>query len=67
MTSPARVKINPDIVRWAINRLRSDAENLSDSIKENIDNWLRDEKRPTFSQAQDLAKSLRIPFALTTG
>ncbi len=63
----SQAKINPAILRWARQRLGlSEAEvarkvGLKDDYPR-LQAWERGEPLPTFRQAQDLARVLRIPF-----
>ncbi len=58
--------INPQILQWARERSGLSEEELSKKINitnpEKIVLWESGEKRPTFLQAQKLAKALHIPF-----
>jgi len=56
-----RVEINPDVVRWAMNRAQANSTDLGQP-EETLNAWLDGIKQPTFNQAQELAKDLRIPF-----
>jgi len=53
--------INPDILIWARKRAGIDEESLFAFNKKYTD-WELGKSRPTFKQAQTLAKKLRIPF-----
>ncbi len=57
--------INPAILRWAADRADVEPEALSKSLRQSvgtIESWLDGSSAPTFRQAQNLAKRLRIPF-----
>jgi len=57
----SRVEINPDVLRWAMNRARINSADLGHP-GEKVVAWLEGSKQPTFNQAQKLAKDLRIPL-----
>ncbi len=55
-----RVDVNPDVLRWAIERARiwtKDEKNLK-----NYDEWIKGRKRPTLKQLEGLARSAKIPL-----
>jgi len=58
--------INPQILQWARERAGLKEEELAKKLNipkpEKIVLWENGEARPTFLQAQKLAKSLHIPF-----
>lgn len=57
--------ISPNMVRWARERVNLTIEELSSKIsqsEERVEKWELGEARPTFIQAQKLAKALHIPF-----
>jgi Zn-dependent peptidase ImmA (M78 family)/DNA-binding XRE family transcriptional regulator len=57
--------INPSIVRWARERLHLSADTLASKIhvkEEKLLLWEEGTAKPTFKQAQDLARILHIPF-----
>ena len=57
--------INPGVLRWARERARIGPERLAKSASvtpERILRWEEGMEKPTFKQAQDLAKKLHIPF-----
>lgn len=57
--------INPAMLRWALARSPVSEAELASSFgkgEDTIDRWLTGEARPTFRQAQRLAKRLRVPF-----
>jgi len=57
--------INPQVLEWAIQRGRLELVELAKRTSvtaEKIGFWRQGEARPTFKQAQDLARALRIPF-----
>ncbi len=63
MTSQAL--INPDILRWARERAGLDRTGLAKKVAskaEKVAQWEDGSARPTFNQAQTLAKKLNIPF-----
>jgi len=63
----AKAKINPQIIRWARQRLGLSLEETACRVglrekPERSMAWENGEQYPTFRQAQDLSKALRIPF-----
>jgi len=57
--------ISPVVLRWARERAQLEPENLALKAHVKPDKllrWEQGETRPTFKQAQDLAKALHIPF-----
>ena len=50
--------INIQVLEWAIKRYGHEPEKFTDKLAD----WLDGKKKPTFKQAQDLAKVLHIPF-----
>jgi Zn-dependent peptidase ImmA (M78 family)/transcriptional regulator with XRE-family HTH domain len=54
--------INPKIIEWARDRADVPVDNLPKDLRTKYASWESGEKKPTFKQAQDLAKALRIPF-----
>lgn len=57
--------ITPGMLRWARMRSFASLDAAADKLNmkpEKLDAWESDKARPTFRQAQDLAKKLRIPF-----
>lgn len=62
-----KAKINPAILRWARDRVQMTEEEVARKIglkekPERIQAWERGESFPSFRQAQELARVLRIPF-----
>lgn len=62
-----QAKINPAILRWARNRLQLTEEEVAQKVGlkdrlERLQAWEKGEELPTFRQAQELARALRIPF-----
>ncbi len=63
----AQAKINPQIIRWARQRLGLSLEETARRVgirgkPERLLAWENGEQYPTFRQAQELSKVLRIPF-----
>ena len=61
----AEAFITPDMLRWARRRSLGSLEEAAERLNiklEKLDAWEKGEARPTFKQAQSLAKKLRIPF-----
>ncbi|MDH4121781.1 MAG: XRE family transcriptional regulator [Deltaproteobacteria bacterium] len=60
--------ITPEILTWAMKRARMEPSSLAKKMKKmdisesSIRQWEEGSGNPTFSEAQDLAKSLYIPF-----
>lgn len=57
--------VSSDILYWARQRAKMSIEQLAESIKVKVDKvqkWEDGEKKPTFTQAQKLAKVFQIPF-----
>jgi len=57
--------ISPTVLRWARERAQLDPERLAEITHVNPEKlllWEDGETKPTFKQAQDLAKALHIPF-----
>ena len=58
--------ISPDIMRWARHRNRLTPERLAKSAQTKVGRvreWENGDSQPTYLQAQQLAKALRIPLA----
>jgi hypothetical protein len=61
----APAHINPTMLRWAMERVGATNADLAAAFKkptEAIAAWLVGDTAPTFKQAQQLAKRLRVPF-----
>ncbi len=57
--------ISSEVLRWARERASLPPDSLADKLHVKLDKlllWEKGEKRPTFLQAQKLAKALHIPF-----
>ena len=57
--------ISPEVLRWARERTQLDPKWLAEKTHVKADNlllWEQDKAKPTFKQAQGLAKALHIPF-----
>jgi Zn-dependent peptidase ImmA (M78 family) len=57
--------INRDMLRWAITRADTSPTELAEAMKRSRDDiraWMDGESKPTFRQAQELARRLRVPF-----
>src|SRR5450756_888664 len=57
--------ISPCVVNWAMQRGRLDSTAVARKVGvtvEKVESWSNGTARPTFRQAQDLARVLRIPF-----
>ncbi len=61
----ATAHVNPAVLRWAADRADTEPNDLSKSMRQSIstiEGWLDGSSAPTFRQAEDLAKRLRVPF-----
>jgi len=61
----AEALITPDVLRWARERAGLSVDGLAVRMKQPPDKlaaWESGEKRPTFKQAETLAKKLHVPF-----
>ena len=56
-----RVQLNPELLRWAIERAGYSLENLKNKFPK-IVAWERGEVQPTLKQLERLAKTLRVPL-----
>ena len=57
--------ITPDVLTWARQRAEISLEQLADKLTvqvEKIQKWEKGENKPTFVQAQKIAKIFQIPF-----
>lgn len=57
--------ITPSIIEWAIQRAQISIDVLSEKLHykpERIEAWIDGRQKPTFKQAQNIAKVLHIPF-----
>jgi len=57
--------IENNMLKWAVGRAQISIDTLSSKLsvkREKIEKWLSGEAKPTFRQAQTLAKKLHIPF-----
>lgn len=57
--------ISSCVMSWATQRARLDSTAVACKVGvtvERVDSWLNGTAKPTFKQAQDLARALRIPF-----
>ena len=61
----AEALVNPSVLLWARDRARMEPSLLADKTHVRTDrllDWEKGTARPTFKQAQDLAKVLHVPF-----
>lgn len=58
----AEAMISPQVLRWARERAQIPASVLIEKISKKVPLWEAGEAKPTFLQAQKLAKLLHIPF-----
>jgi Zn-dependent peptidase ImmA (M78 family)/transcriptional regulator with XRE-family HTH domain len=61
----AQALITPNVLSWARQRAHISIDMLANKLQkkvEDLEAWERGERRPTFKQAQTLAKKLHIPF-----
>ena len=57
--------VNPEVVKWALARRNLPLVTVASKIKvdsNELEDWGKGKSRPTFDQAQDLARKLNIPF-----
>ena len=57
--------LNPALLRWALARAGQEADDLAVALRqppEKIEGWLAGASRPTFKQAQNIARRLWVPF-----
>lgn len=59
----ATVEVNPDLLRWAIDRSGLSMENLYKKFPK-LDAWLAAEKPPTFRQLENFARTTMTPFGV---
>lgn len=65
MSTQTRAYITPRIVRWARERARQAPSRLAERLNTNperVMSWEQGDEQPTLRQAQQLARTLRIPF-----
>ncbi len=58
-------RITPAVLQWALDRAESTPAKLAKATGTNapvVERWLSGDKNPTFRQAQEAAKHLRVPF-----
>ena len=61
------VKVNPEIIKWAINTSGWSTEDLNRKLKlseNSINRWISKEKYPTFRQLENLSEYLKRPVAV---
>jgi hypothetical protein len=56
-----RVRVKPEILRWACVRSRIDEPELSERFPK-LDAWFRGETQPTLKQLETFAKATHVPF-----
>ena len=56
-----RVEVKPELLRWAVERSRVDALDLSARFPQ-LDAWERQELRPTLKQLETFSKATRTPL-----
>ncbi len=59
----ATVEVNPDILRWAIDRSGLPLEKLYKKFPK-LDDWIAEEKKPTFRQLENFARTTMTPFGV---
>jgi Zn-dependent peptidase ImmA (M78 family) len=57
----ATVSVNPELLRWAIDRAGLQVEDLLNKYP-NLPDWLEGTKKPTFRQLEGFSKKTRAPF-----
>lgn len=61
--STARIKINPDVVKYYIEQSNLTVEELEEyKDLKNLAKWLDSQTQPTFNQLNKLSKVLKVPF-----
>lgn len=60
MTSTVKVKIQPEIINWVLER--TSVESLGSDLMNNIEQWLDGTKLPTFKQIEKFSKKTNIPL-----
>lgn len=63
---PARIRVNPDVLRWAIGYAGRE-EHLRAKFGDAMDQWASGEIHPTWFEIDDFAKEARVPFAYMYG
>ena len=56
----ARVAVNPEVLRWAIQR--ADAAEVMEKKFPKLTSWLKNETKPTLKQLEQLAKATSTPL-----
>jgi Zn-dependent peptidase ImmA (M78 family) len=57
----ATVAVNPDILKWAIDRAGFDLDEFVSKLP-NVEKWLSNEKKPTVKQLEAFSKKVYLPF-----
>ena len=52
------VHVNPDLIRWAVDRSGLQLEDFPSAVKD----WIDQKKQPTFNMLQNFASKARVPF-----
>lgn len=58
-----RVKVAPDLLRWAVERAGWDAETIHSRVPK-FDEWISGGQRPTLKQLQSFASATHAPFGM---
>lgn len=61
MAKTCRIKVNPDILIWAINESGKSEDEIQDKFP-NLYKWIEENVLPTFKQVEELANYLKVPF-----
>ena len=56
-----RIEVKPELLRWAVERSRVDALDLSARFPQ-LDAWERQERQPTLKQLETFSKATRTPL-----
>jgi Zn-dependent peptidase ImmA (M78 family) len=65
VTHEAKANVTPSVLLWGINRAETSPQNLAKAAHTServVALWLEGERQPSFRQAQEIAKHLRLPF-----
>jgi Zn-dependent peptidase ImmA (M78 family) len=65
MVARTEALINPAMIVWALERQSTDSETLADMMgvdPSKVEEWVSGSRKPTFRQAETIAKKLNTPF-----
>ncbi|MDZ7691615.1 MAG: ImmA/IrrE family metallo-endopeptidase [Balneolaceae bacterium] len=57
-----RVKINNDLITWAIDRADYELPKFIEEKFPQVEDWIHNKKKPTIIQLRDFAKKVHLPF-----